>query len=163
MLQEFTCAGQKLQPVDRLAELGIMISFKNINAGVAPGGNLTLSQQFADKSLPTHPDAPVNFPVGENYAAISQSVRPGGDVFVDAVDERAVEVEEHGGDAQIFVTARPQRCLALGGTLLTPALQVRSRCQMLRLISCVSYQNVARELALLTGGIRTLFSCFRRA
>jgi hypothetical protein len=41
----------------------------------------------------THADAAVNAPDGKGHAGLFESVAPGEDVLVDAVDEGAVEVE----------------------------------------------------------------------
>ena len=100
--EQFTCPGKKFQATDRFRELGFVFSFKNINADILSRRALDLSQQFTHERLPAHADAPMYFPVREHDTVTSQSFRPGRDVFVNAVDERAVQVEQHGGRAQVL-------------------------------------------------------------
>jgi hypothetical protein len=51
-------------------------------------------EERVDEESTAHADAPVNFPDGEVDVHIRERLFPGDDVLVDAVDQRAIEVEE---------------------------------------------------------------------
>src|ERR1700730_13768148 len=99
MLQQFTSPGKKFQPTDRFRKLSIMFSFKNINADILSRRALDFSQQLAHERLPAHADAPMYLPLGQNNALAAQRVRPCVDMFINAVDKSAVQIEQHGGQA----------------------------------------------------------------
>src|SRR5712671_1135137 len=69
------------------------------------------------------------FPRWQNDVCASQCFRPCGNVFVDAIDESAVEIEQHSGQAQIFFPREGRR--PFRGALLTSLIGVGSRCQSL--------------------------------
>jgi hypothetical protein len=52
-----------------------------------------LSEECVDEEAAAHPDVPVDLPDGQLHAAALQRLAPGEDVLVDAVHERAVQVE----------------------------------------------------------------------
>ncbi len=68
-----------------------------------------LAQQRVDQQARAHPDAPVDAPDGEVDAQPGERFTPGQHVLVHGVDQRAVEVEQHGRPGLDLVAHRP-RC-----------------------------------------------------
>jgi hypothetical protein len=59
-------------------------------------GVAELAQQLVREESAAHPDLAVNPPDGELQPFLAQRKIPGADMVVDAVDERAVEIEQKG-------------------------------------------------------------------
>jgi hypothetical protein len=64
-------------------------------------------EQCIEEQASAHPDATMDFPDGKRYARFLERFSPGNDVLIDAVDQRAVEIEQKGGAiGRFFVTKR---------------------------------------------------------
>jgi hypothetical protein len=62
------------------------------------------AQQRPGEQASAHSDLPVNAPHRQIDALGLECLTPRQDVLVDAVDQRAVEIEEHGGSAGVLIT-----------------------------------------------------------
>jgi hypothetical protein len=76
-----------------------MLLFEPFDALRLHAAKAVLANEFMNKRLTAHSNAPVYFPFWQNDARASQSFRPGVDVFVDRVDEGTVNVEEERREA----------------------------------------------------------------
>ena len=73
----------------------VMPVFELIRTGVLvlPGSRL-LTKQLGQERFPTHADAPMDFPQGDDDAGGTQRFGPGRNVLVVTIDQRAVKIEE---------------------------------------------------------------------
>ena len=113
MGQDLVGSGQRLQLRDDLEKLPVMLLLKVFDIHARFLRHFT--QQFLDERFTAHADAAMNLPFCKDNACALESVGPGDDVMVDAIDESAIEIEQDCGKigASDFVGI-VMRCSASG-------------------------------------------------
>jgi hypothetical protein len=102
------------QRTDRTGQAGIRFRVQPEQPGrfIGSQGVAGLAQNSVDHKSAAHADAPVDSPHGQVDADRRHRFVPGEHVLVDAVHQRAVQVEQEGGSAWFQVESR--RCDGLG-------------------------------------------------
>src|SRR4051812_16234843 len=105
MAQQFVGSGQWLQFGDDAIETERVLVVEGVQ-GESAAFRSTFTQEFANERFAAHPNAAMDRPCGKDDSGISEGLVPSPDMFVDAIDERTVQIKEEGrGGCGLWLSA----------------------------------------------------------